>query len=244
VELLTQDPIATGSTDEPLDAAVQQALSADIHLLGDMLGAAIRRLAGEHAFALVESIRSAAKKLRAQPSLEEARRLRDGLATLDLPSLRTLVRAFSVYFDLLNLAEQQARVRSNRLRTLQMAPQPLAESPEAALRQLRARGISAQQVADLLQRALVCPVFTAHPSEARRRTILEKLMAVSAQLDRLEYSNLLPRERETTVAAMAEEVETFWLSDTVRVSRPTVLQEVEQALDVVESTLVNVVPRF
>ncbi|HLJ95120.1 MAG TPA: phosphoenolpyruvate carboxylase [Gemmataceae bacterium] len=237
------DSLVSGSAEEPVDAVVQRALSADIHLLGDLLGAVIRRLAGDQAFALVEGVRTAAKALRAQPSLEEARRLRDSLDTLDLSSLRTLVRAFSVYFDLLNLAEQQARVRSNRLRTLRTAPDPLAESPAAALRQLRERGIRAEQVAELLQRALLCPVFTAHPSEARRRTILEKLLAISHQLDRLEHSALLPRERQATLAAIAEEVETYWLSDTVRANRPTVLQEVEHALDVVEGTLVDVVPR-
>lgn len=243
-ELVDRDADGAGNNTEPLDAVVQRGLSADIHLLGDLLGAAIRRLAGDEAFALEESIRAAAKALRAKPSLEEARRLRDRLDTLDLPALKTLVRAFSVYFDLLNLAEQQARVRANRLRTLQMAPQPLAESPAAALRQLRERGVNAQQVADLLQRALIGPVFTAHPSEARRRTILEKLVAISHRLDRLEYSTLLPREREAVVAAIREEVETFWLSDTVRSSRPTVLHEVQHALDMVESSLLDVVPRL
>ena len=68
-------------------------------------------------------------------------------------------------------------------------------------------------------------------------------MSLSRQLDRLEYSRLLPREREAALAAIAEEVETFWLSDTVRANRPTVLHEVEHALDVVESSLLEVVPR-
>lgn len=242
-ESIGRNSILAGTDEESLDAVVQRGLSADIHLLGDLLGMAIRRLAGEGAFALEEEIRAAAKALRDRPSLEEARRLRDRLDALDLPALRTLVRAFSVYFDLVNLAEQQARVRANRLRTLRMAPQPLVESPEAALRELRERGVSAEQVADLLGRALLCPVFTAHPSEARRRTILEKLVAISHQLDRLEYSKLLPREREVAVAAMAAEVETFWLSDTIRANRPTVLHEVQHALDMVESSLLDVVPR-
>ena len=96
----------------PIDAT--EALSGDIHLLGDMLGEAIRRLAGEEAFVLVEEVRAAAKDLRADASPEEARRLRDRLGELSLGELRTLIRAFSVYFDLINLAEQQARVRAIR----------------------------------------------------------------------------------------------------------------------------------
>ncbi|HLJ12683.1 MAG TPA: phosphoenolpyruvate carboxylase, partial [Planctomycetaceae bacterium] len=84
----------------------RRTLSADIRMLGNLLGDAIRRLAGEQAFALVEEIRSAAKSLRERPSLEVARGLRDRLGQLDLPSLKTLIRAFSIYFDLINLAEQ------------------------------------------------------------------------------------------------------------------------------------------
>lgn len=227
-----------------VDAQVQQSLSADIHQLGDLLGAAIRRLAGEDALARVEEVRAAAKQLRTQPSDDEARRLRDRLDQLDLPVLRSLIRAFSVYFDLINLAEQQARVRAIRVRTLQSAPLPLAESPEEALRLLRERGIGAEQLETMLDRAFIGPVFTAHPSEARRRTILEKLVAISHQLDQLEYSRLLPGERENSLATIAEEVETYWLSDTVRGDRPSVLDEVRQGLEVVESSLLDVVPRF
>ena len=96
--------------------AVQKALGSDIRLLGDLLGRTIRRLAGETAFQLEEEVRAAAKELRANPSPEAARTLRDRLGQLDLPALRTLTRAFSVYFDLINLAEQQARVRALRHR--------------------------------------------------------------------------------------------------------------------------------
>ena len=223
---------------------VQRGLSADIHRLGDLLGDAIRRLAGAEALALEEEVRAAAKALRAGSSVEEARRLRDRLDRLDLPSLRTLICAFSIYFDLINLAEQQARVRALRLCASATFPRPLGESPEAALRQLRERGVPAERVAALLQRALVRPVFTAHPSEARRRTVLEKLEAIARQLDRLEYVNLPPRDRAAAVAAIADEVETFWLTETVRGRRPTVLDEVHQGLDVVEGALFDVTPRL
>ncbi len=115
---LLERPTVDAPPPTPTDADGQQRLSADIHLLGDLLGEAIRRLAGEDAFALEEEVRAAAKELRARPSLEEARRLRDRLDKLDLSALRTLIRAFSIYFDLINLAEQQARVRALRLRAV------------------------------------------------------------------------------------------------------------------------------
>src|SRR5262245_59540656 len=235
-------PQQSAAAASDLASTVQRGLSANIHLLGDLLGETIRRLAGAEAFRQEEEVRAACKALRANPSLDDSRRLCARLEKVNLAMLRTLIRAFSVYFDLVNLSEQQARVHANRLRTLASAPLPLDESPEAALRQLREQGTAPDRIAGLLGRALVCCVFTAHPSEARRRTILEKLAAISQQLDRLEYTQLLPREREEAIGAVAEELETLWLSDTVRGHRPSVLDEVRQGLEVVEGTLFEVVP--
>jgi phosphoenolpyruvate carboxylase len=227
-----------------MNPEVQEALSNDIHQLGDVLGDTIRRLAGQEAFDQVEEIRAAAKSLRADPSVQEARRLRDRLGRLELPKLRTLIRAFSIYFDLINLAEQQARVRALRLKAIKLGKTPMSESPELALRQLRERGIDASQMSIFLDRALICPVFTAHPSEARRRTILGKLAAIARVLDRLGSCTLPPAELDEARAAIAEEVETFWLTATVRQARPTVRDEVRQGLGIIEDRLFDVVPQF
>ena len=186
-----------------------EALSGDIRLLGGLLGEAIRGLAGEGAFGLVEEVRAASKDLRGHASPERARQLRDRLGRLDLGDLRTLIRAFSVYFDLTNLAEQQARVRAIRVHLRAADPTHVDESPESAFRQLRDRGIDADQVMEHLDRALICPVFTAHPSEARRRTMLEKLNSIAGRLDQLEGTRLVPSERDAAIRAIAEEVETL-----------------------------------
>ncbi len=222
----------------------QEALSTDIRRLGDLLGQALRRVAGESAFQLVEEIRAASKNLRANPLVEQARQLRDRLAMLPLEDLRTLTRAFTIYFDLINLAEQRARVRALRIRTSELGATPLSETPEAALRLLRERGIKAEQVATEMARALIVPVFTAHPSEARRRTILDRLNTIDQQMDLLEYGQLLPAEREQAEASIAEEVETYWLSDAIRDSRPHVQDEVVHTLEIVEGSLFDVVPRL
>lgn len=222
----------------------QEALSADIRRLGDLLGQALRRVAGESAFLLVEEIRAAAKNLRANPHAGQARQLRDRLASLPTEDLRMLTRAFTIYFDLINLAEQRARVRALRIRTTELGDVPLAETPEAALRLLRERGLKSDQVAAELSKALICQVFTAHPSEARRRTILDRLNAIDLQMDRLEYGQLLPAEKEQAQAAIAEEVETYWLSDAIRDTRPRVQDEVIHTMEIVEGSLFDVVPRL
>ena len=226
-----------------INQQVQRQLSEDIRLLGGLLGDIIRRLAGEQAYELVEEIRSAAKGLRATPSDGAAKSLRERLDHLALPELRTLIRAFSIYFDLVNLAEQQARVRANRLRSMTTWPEPLAESPQAALVRLRENGCSSEQVTELLKRALIGCVFTAHPSEARRRTVLEKLNTVSSVLAKLEYTQLLPNEREDAIAVIAEQLETMWMTSSIRSDRPIVIDEVRQGLELVEDSLFEVIPR-
>jgi len=227
-----------------IELQVQTALSEELHLLGDLLGDIIRRLAGEPAYELVEEVRAAAKGLRSKPSVGAANELRDRLDKLPLPELRMLIRAFSIFFDMANLAEQQARVRANRLRTLEAAPNPLEESPESAFRKLRDKGCSGSQMVELLQRAFVECVFTAHPSEARRRTVLEKLHSISNELGLLAYTELLPNDRQLSIARIAEHMETLWLTSSVRADRPIVTDEVKQGIELVEDSLFEVVPRL
>ncbi len=120
---------------------------------------------------------------------------------------------------------------------------PLADTPEIGLAHLRERGLTAEQISQVLRRALVLPVFTAHPSEARRRTVLEKLEGIACQLDRLESVRLLPGERTEAIDAIASEVETFWLTDIVRDERPKVLDEIRHCLGLVSGPLFEIVPR-
>ncbi|MFM8582207.1 MAG: phosphoenolpyruvate carboxylase, partial [Planctomycetaceae bacterium] len=224
------------------DEEVRRALGQDIRRLGGMLGEVIRHQAGEESFQLVEEIRAASKELRERPSIERARALRDRLKQLDLPNLRRLIRAFSIYFDLTNLAEQRGRLRALRWQSL-AATGPLPDGIEAALRRLRDAGVTPQKLHALLQRARIVPVFTAHPSEARRRTILEKLDAPSVDLERLDVEQLSPRDRAEIELNLRAEIETFWLSNLVRHERPTVLDEVRHGVTIIPE-LFYVIPRL
>ncbi|MFO0902038.1 MAG: phosphoenolpyruvate carboxylase [Pirellulales bacterium] len=223
-------------------AAGRANLESDIELLDSLLDAVIGRLEGPETLKLIDQVRLATQDLRAQHSVEQARQLRDQLAQLDVPRLRKLTRAFSVYFDLINLAEQRARIRTLRQRQLQPSG-AMPDGLDAGVAQLQAAGISPDRLGKLLEQSLVAPVFTAHPSEARRRTILEKLRAISLQMDRLEFGRLLPREREAALAAIVEEIETYWLTSLVHAERPTVLDEVQQGVSMIEG-LFDVVPRL
>ncbi len=217
-------------------------LTTDIRLLGDLLGKVILRVAGQDAFDLEEEVRAATRALRATHSVEDARALRRRLEQLDLPHIRMLIRAFTVFFDLVNLAEQQARVRALRDRERRSAPEPIGESIESALRLLRERGVRPEELGVHLGQAVLVPVFTAHPSEARRRTVLEKIWRITDEMDRMERTQFLPRERVAALSVIAEEIESLWQSDLVRINRPSVLDEVRQGLEVVEGALFDLVP--
>ncbi len=239
------DFVVSESDSQPADAETteqraQRTLSADIHFLGGILGDTIRRLAGQRAFDQVEAVRAATKALREQPSLEAAAELRRQLSELTVPELRTLIRAFSIYFDLINLAEQRVRLRVLRWQATD-STRPASDGLEAALTQLRDAGVTVESIANLLNRGLITPVFTAHPSEARRRSILEKLDHLADLTDRLDAVQHIAKQRDVVAARITEEVETFWLTNLVRGRRPDVLDEVRQGIGMIE-TLFEIVP--
>src|SRR5215470_16278014 len=147
---------------EPIDL-----LRADVHVLGELVGDVLREQGGPNLFAAVEYVRTASIALRSQRSVDIAqeRNLLLWTQRQSTDRLLQLVRAFSVYFHLINLAEEHHRVRT--LREREQAGGPLRESIAAALVMLRGAGIPPETVQASVQQLEVHPVFTAHPSEAR-----------------------------------------------------------------------------
>jgi len=220
----------------------EDALSNDLDQLGSLLDSTIRRLAGEDTLDLAADLQAASQSLRDAPSIDRARDVRRRLTDLPLPELRALIKTFSIRFDLINIGEQQARIRTIHRRRLRSDPKPIGESPGEALRLLRDRGIDADQLWEYLGHAGIVPVYTAHPTEARRRVVLEKLGRIAEALESLDQPEVLPSERTAALAVVTEELETLWLTETVRSRRPTVLDEVRQMLNIVQKTLFEVIP--
>lgn len=216
----------------------------EIKMLENLLRQTIERLAGPEVLARFDRVREAAIALRTRGAPEDARFLRELLDSLDVGALRELVRAFTIYFDLNNLAEQHARIRAIRRRIRAQHPSPMAESVSEAVLRLREKKFPATELRKRLERLHICPVFTAHPSEARRLTILEKLSAISEEIDRLDYHELLPDETDAAMDAIRQHIEILWLTESVRAERPKVIDEVRQGLEVVEGTLFEVVPQL
>lgn len=216
-------------------------LKRDVRLLGDLLADTITELAGERIRSLVDQIRQLARERRSgRPGAEEE--LASRISGLTEAEAREVTRAFGLFFDMSNLAEDRHRVRVLRHRESESRGRPLGESLAAAVQQLKAAGASAEQVRQALSRLAIELVFTAHPSEAKRRSIRAKLRRMQQALQRLDDDGLLPRERADLERTLRTELGTLWLTDFLRPTRPTVLQEVDRGLSIAPR-LWEVIPR-
>jgi phosphoenolpyruvate carboxylase len=218
-------------------------LSRDIHLLGDLLGATLRVLEGDALFAAEERVRALAKTRRAGDA-HATQELAAQIAQHDVATLQLIALAFTAYFDLVNLAEEQHRVRVLRARERSSSERSLDESVARAFQEFRAQNISPERVAELLKRLRVELVFTAHPTEAKRRTILSKLERMATYLYELDRADLVPRERAEYEKELRAEIHSLWLTDRARGTRPEVADEVRTGLFFFEATLWHIVPRL
>ena len=208
-------------------STVSESLRRDVHTLGEKLGEAIAALAGAPSLTLVEDIRKLARSRRSNDPLTE-QALSDTVAALDLQQTETVVRAFTVFFDLANLAEDRQRVRI--LRRRETEHEVASESISAAIAELKRSGFHADQVQEALDRTSVELVFTAHPSEAKRRAIRAKLRRMRGYIRELDREDLIPRERRDLEDRLRTELTVLWQTEFLRPRRPTVLEEVDRCL--------------
>ena len=216
-------------------------LRRDVRLLGDTLGEVITELAGTDSFSLVEEVRALARDRRSGQHDAE-RKLAARIESLDTPQASCVARAFSIFFDLANIAEDRQRVRVLRERERSGDAKPIGESLAAGIAELRSLGLSAAEVQRALDRVSIELVFTAHPSEAKRRSIRAKLRRMRHDLEQLDRDDLLTRERIRLQDDIRGELGILWQTEFLRPTRPTVLDEVERGLSIMPR-LWDAVPR-
>lgn len=217
-------------------------LRRDVRFLGDILGEVIREMAGTEALECVEKIRKVSRDRRSG-SLEAESDLIQQITELDEKTARIVTRAFSIFFDLANLAEDRHRVRVLRLREQERHPRPRSESIGEAIVQLRDAGLTTAEMQSALDHLSIELVFTAHPSEAKRRSHRAKIRRMRQALQDLDRLDLLPRERQKLENLLRVELTVLWQSEFLRPSRPTVLQEVGRGLSIAPR-LWEVVPQI
>jgi phosphoenolpyruvate carboxylase len=223
----------------------RDALSEQIHLLGDLLGQTLVEQEGQPLFDLVEEIRALAKAHRGGDGAAGERLLRR-VEALPLAEARGVVKAFASYFQLVNLAEEEERVRvlRRRAREAHARGDSVSETVPAAIRELHEQGLSPEEMQALLRNLLVMPVFTAHPTEAKRRTVLTKLGRIAEALHTLDFHSPTPEESEALLDLLREEIVSLWQTEETRAYRPSVLDEVRNGLYYFEATLFDLAPEI
>jgi phosphoenolpyruvate carboxylase len=233
----------TRSQNKTVEKAVEKAdlaLREDIRFLGRLLGDTIRDQAGVGVFDLVEHIRRTAVQYRRQHDPQSLKQLERTIGSLDQGEATNVVRAFSYFHHLANIAED---LHQNR------PPGGGAEPPREgsiafALQRLRAGGVTTRQMVSLLERAKVEPVLTAHPTEVQRKSVLDRQRSITALLAERRRGALSPRQTEAMEREVRRQVLLLWKTSELRPVKPTVADEIENGLAYFRSTFLEVIPRF
>lgn len=212
----------------------------DIRLLGRILGDTVRDQEGADVFDLVERIRQTSIRFHRDEDRLARRELEQILDGMSTSETVRIVRAFSYFSHLANIAEDQNNIRQMRARSAASGAGVLAET----LAHARDAGIGADQLRSFFKTALVSPVLTAHPTEVRRKSTMDREMEVASLLDRRERVALTADEAEASDEQLRREVLTLWQTNLLRRTKLTVLDEVANGLAFYDYTFLREVPRL
>src|SRR5438094_665920 len=226
-------------TRETARQEIPEPLRRDVRLLGEMLGRVIADYGGESLLRDVEQLRSLVIRARDDDRYErDAEKL---IASWRLDRAEKVSRAFACYFHLANLAEEHHRARVIRERD--RGPEPMAESLAATIGELRAK-LGPKRLDGLIETLEIHPVFTAHPTEARRRAVVTAIRRVGDQLERLDDPRISDSEKSDAERRLIEEVDALWRTAQVRALSVTPLDEVRSFMAVFDETLFRIVPEL
>jgi phosphoenolpyruvate carboxylase len=215
-------------------------LARDVRLLGSLLGQVIAEQAGVDLLDLVERCRQLSISIREtsdEAANVELSQLLDGLG---VDEAEALANAFALYFQLINLAEEREAVR--RLRRDRRGDESSEGTARAGIDWLRERSWTDERLDDLLSRLRISPVLTAHPTEARRRTVLTALRRCYALVEVFDDARLGELDLDEVERRLREEITILWRSSAIRRLAPSPMDEVRTAMTYFDETLFRVVP--
>ncbi len=231
------------TAEEALALEEDARLRTDIRLLGRILGDTVRDQEGADVFELVERIRQTSIRFHRdddKPARRELEIILDGMSTSQTVRI---VRAFSYFSHLANIAEDQNNIRQMRTRS-SAGGSPAPGTLALTLSHARAAGFSAADLRKFFSEALVSPVLTAHPTEVRRKSTIDREMEIAALLDRSERVQLTPEEIAASDEQLRRAVLTLWQTNLLRRTKLTVLDEVANGLSFYDYTFLHEVPRM
>ncbi|MGH9708756.1 MAG: phosphoenolpyruvate carboxylase [Candidatus Acidiferrales bacterium] len=228
-------------------------LRRDVRSLGKLLGKILVEQSGAELLDTVEQLRRLLiehrERLEAQEGSPEyddelMRQARAIVAGMDLSTAYRVTKAFAIYFELINLAETNHRKRRRRAGKLRAGEAPLEGSFRGTLLRMREAGVTAEEALRALGEVRVEPVFTAHPTEVARRTVLLKRQRISRELEELDELPLADADAAAHEEAILAEINALWQTDEVRLVKPTVTDEIRMGLGYFPMSLFAALPRL
>src|SRR5579871_6049623 len=234
------------------EAVKDHPLRRDVRSLGAILGQVLVEQSGRELFDSVEELRrlmiehrEAVRRSSEQTSSSELmRKAQEIVATMDLADAYEVTKAFATYFELTNLAETNHRKRRRRARQLDEDHAPLPGSFRGTLARMKEAGVSAESALAALSEIRITPVFTAHPTEVARQTVLLKRRRIAKQLERLDRLPLTAVKAQECENSIHAEVTSLWQTDEVRLAKPTVSDEIRMGLRYFRLSLFDALPRI
>jgi phosphoenolpyruvate carboxylase len=234
------------------DSAKDNSLRRDVRSLGALLGRVLVEQVGPELFNTVEELRRLTIRHRERvahsPSAAAGGELMASaqamISRMDLDRAYQVTKAFAIYFELANLAETNHRKRRRRARQLDRQSTPLPGSFHGTVLRMKQAGISAETALAALRRVMVTPVFTAHPTEVARQTVLLKRRRIAEQLERLDRLPLTVDEALRCEQIIHAEISALWQTDEVRQTKPTVDDEIRMGLRYFRLSLFETLPRI
>ncbi len=218
-------------------------LREDIRLLGRLLGDTVREQRGAAVFDIVERIRQSSIRFRRDEDGEAREELERTLNALPRSEAIQIIRAFGFFSHLANIAEDQHHIRRNRAHAF--APSAPREGTMAyTLARLRAAGIAPERLRQFFAEAMVVPVLTAHPTEVRRKSMIDREMEIADLLATLDRETLTPDERAANETALRRAILTLWQTNLLRRTRLQVTDEVNNGLAYYDYTFLHELPRL
>ncbi len=218
-------------------------LREDIRLLGRLLGDTVRDQEGAEVFDVVENIRRTSIRFHRDDELQAKHDLENILESLSPEQAVQVIRGFSYFSHLANLAEDKHHIRRTRAHDIGGSP-PRSGSIASALGHAKEAGLTAADLETFFNGALVSPVLTAHPTEVRRKSTMRREMAMADLIDRREREALTPEEAEDIDAKLGRAILTLWQTNLLRQTKLTVEDEVENGLTYYDYTFLREVPRL
>ena len=216
-------------------------LRSRVRLFGDLLGEVIRDREGEQVLETVEQLRRGYIKLRRNNNPRRRAALAEYVASLPSELLSPVIRAFNIYFKLVNIAEEAFRHRQRRILVRREAPL-WPGSFEHTLAEVRSQGIAAAELQQVLDHLVYYPGFTAHPTEAKRGTVLTLLRRLFLTSEELDRPKLSAAERAAIQQDLRTQIQILWQTDEVRSYRPQVSDEIKNGLYYFHQCLFDSVP--